>query len=87
MHIHTLHCMYCMRITSPERGRWLCQLAQQPGARLPRRQDLPAEAVWDTSWKSGQICEINKFLGESGGYDTHIRTHMRACIYIYIYIS
>lgn len=29
------------------RGRWLCQLAQQPGARLPRRQDLPAEAVWE----------------------------------------
>ena len=54
-----------------EPGRWLCQLAQQPGARLPRRQDLPAEAVWDTGWNRGQIKEISKFVGESRGYDAH----------------
>lgn len=29
------------------RGSWLCRLADIPGSRLPRRQDLPADAMWD----------------------------------------
>ncbi|CAK9111738.1 Hypothetical protein SCF082_LOCUS51829 [Durusdinium trenchii] len=28
------------------RGTWLCKLAAANG-RLPKRQDLPAEAIWD----------------------------------------
>lgn len=28
------------------RGSWLCQLAAE-GGRLPRRQDLPKNAIWD----------------------------------------
>eukprot|EP00929_Paragymnodinium_shiwhaense_P005576 TRINITY_DN10774_c0_g1_i1.p1 TRINITY_DN10774_c0_g1~~TRINITY_DN10774_c0_g1_i1.p1 ORF type:complete len:1184 (-),score=310.95 TRINITY_DN10774_c0_g1_i1:87-3638(-) len=31
------------------RGQWLVELARTPNARLPRRQELPPEAVWDTS--------------------------------------